>query len=301
MNKLLRSMRVFTATVDLGSMKAAADTLNMSASAVSQQIQKMEDNAGVALLHRNTRHLKLTDVGQQVYHNCCQMIALAKQTEDIVNSYKQAPSGVLKIAAPAGFGGQMLGEPIRRLQQSYPQMRLDVLLQDAELDPVREGIDIAIQIGPLKDSSLVAHHLGRWRKILCAAPSYVAEHGGLPQHPSELSPWQRIGHSPSKSAFSTLRHSRQQVCELPRSQFDVNNMQALICFVEQGLGYGALPEPDVLEQLQSGRLIRLLPEWQLPQCNAYALTPHKAVAPKVRVALNILKDWFAQYEHLQAA
>lgn len=302
MNKLLRSMRVFTATVDLGSMKAAAEQLNMSTSAVSQQIQKMEQRAGVALLNRNTRTLKLTDVGLQVYDNCCRMLALAEQTEELLNNYKQLPTGVLKLSAPAGFGGHMLSEPIRRLQASYPDIHLDLSLQDTLLDPVREGIDIAIQIGPLKDSSLFAHHLGRWRVVLCVAPSYLEQHRlVLPSHPSQLLHWQRIGHSQLKSSFSTLRHSRQRVFELPPSQFDVNNMQSLQCFVVDGLGYGTLPEPDVQELLQQGRLLRVLPDWQLPECNAYALTQSKVMSPKVREALGILKDCFARYERLLAA
>ncbi|KFZ36637.1 hypothetical protein HR45_15180 [Shewanella mangrovi] len=303
MHKLLRSMRVFTATVELGSMKAAAEALNLSTSAVSQQIQKMELHAGVGLLNRNTRTLKLTDVGQQVYDNCCRMIALAEQTQDLLNRYQQSPSGELKIAAPAGFGGTMLGEPIRRLQQSYPDMALDIVLQDTPLDPLREGVDIAIQMGPLQDSSLFAHHLSRWRLVLCAAPSYLTRRGlSLPVHPRELASWQRIAHSPSKGRFTTLRNQRlQQVFELPPSQFQVNNMQSVINFTEAGLGYAALPEPDVLALLEQGRLLRLLVDWQLPECNAYALTQAKHMSPKVREALRILKSCFARYNNLRAA
>ncbi|WP_417763426.1 LysR family transcriptional regulator [Shewanella sp.] len=302
MNKLLRSMRVFTATVDLGSMKAAAEQLNMSTSAVSQQIQKMEQRAGVVLLNRTTRKLTLTDVGLQVYDNCCRMIALAEQTEALLSNYRQLPSGVLKLSAPAGFGGHMLSEPIRHLQNACPDIHLDLSLQDTLLDPVREGIDIAIQIGPLKDSSLYAHHLCRWRVVLCVAPSYLElQRLKLPSHPSHLLNWQRIGHSQFKGRFSTLRHSRQRVFELPPSQFDVNNMQALQSFVVDGLGYGALPEPDAIDLLRQGRLVRVLPEWQLPEGNAYALTQSRVVPPKVRQALNILKACFARYEQLLAA
>ncbi|MCH1919587.1 LysR family transcriptional regulator [Shewanella sp. A3A] len=299
MNKLLRSMRVYTATVNLGSMKAAAEQLNMSTSAVSQQIQKMEQRAGVALLIRSTRTLTLTDVGQEIYDNCCRMLALAEQTEALLDNYKHQPTGVLKISAPAGFGSQMLSEPIRRLQASYPDIHLELSLQDTAVDPVREGIDIAIQIGPLKDSSLFAHHLARWRVVLCVAPNYLVQHRRvLPNHPSQLVNWQRIGHSLIKNSYNTLYHPHLQGFELPPSQFDVNNMQSLQCFVADGLGYGALPEPDVINLLRQGQLLRVLPDWQLQECNAYALTRTKVMPPKVREALHILQSCFARYAQL---
>ncbi|MGL4219397.1 MAG: LysR family transcriptional regulator, partial [Shewanella sp.] len=186
MNKnMVKGMIVFATIAEKGSMSAAAQQLNLSSSAVSQQVAKLEMDMGISLFHRNTRHLTLTEAGHLFYENCIKIIKIVDSGEHKLNALKGTPSGELKIAAPVGFGGGLLSQPLAHLLAAHPQISLNLQLQDGPIDIVNEGIDLAICIGPLSDSNLIARPLADWRMLLCAAPSYIHQHQRL-QHPDEL-------------------------------------------------------------------------------------------------------------------
>jgi DNA-binding transcriptional LysR family regulator len=162
---MVKAMLVFATTVEKGTMNAAARQLCMSTSAVSQQIFKLEQQLGLGLLNRSTRALTPTEAGKLFYQSCVQMIALADETELQLSRLKDGPAGELRIAAPVGFGGGLLSEPLRRLLEAHPGIQLSLQLQDETVDLVGSGIDLAICIGPLADSALVAHHLADWQML----------------------------------------------------------------------------------------------------------------------------------------
>ncbi|MDR9767171.1 LysR family transcriptional regulator [Shewanella baltica] len=294
MNKnMIKGMIVFAAIAEKGSMSAAAQQLNLSSSAVSQQVTKLEMDMGISLFHRNTRNLTLTEAGSLFYENCRKVIAIVESTEQKLNNLKGIPSGELKIAAPIGFGGGLLSEPFNYLLAAHPQISLNLLLQDGPIDIVNEGIDLAICIGPLSDSNLIARHLADWRMLLCASPDYLPMHK-IFKHPAELAAFNRINHPCANS--ETLTHARSQECfELTSQRITVNNMQALIQLTLDGLGFAALPEPEVHKYLESGQLVTLLPEWSLNTYSVYSVTSARDKQPaKVKEALNTLSQYFSQ-------
>jgi DNA-binding transcriptional LysR family regulator len=294
MNKnMIKGMIVFATIAQKGSMSAAAQSLNLSSSAVSQQVAKLEMDMGISLLHRNTRNLTLTEAGSLFYENCRRVIAIVERSEQQLHDLKGIPSGELKIAVPVGFGGGLLSEPFNHLLATHPQISLNLILQDEPIDIVNQGIDLAICIGPLPDSNLIARHLANWRMLLCAAPDYVARDKEI-KHPSELAEFNRINHAYAKDENLTHNHSKERF-ELTGQRITVNNMQTLIQLTLDGLGFAALPEPEVHRFIEQGQLVTLLPEWSLDNYSVYSVNSARDKQPaKVREAINALSDYFSQ-------
>ncbi|MCL1120814.1 LysR family transcriptional regulator [Shewanella seohaensis] len=292
---MVKGMIVFAAIAEKGSMSAAATQLNLSSSAVSQQVAKLEMDMGISLFHRNTRHLTLTEAGTLFYENCIKIIKIVESAEHQLHALKGTPSGELKIAAPVGFGGGLLSQPLAHLLAAHPQISLNLQLQDGPIDIVNEGIDLAICIGPLSDSNLIARPLADWRMLLCVAPNYIPQHQHL-QHPDELQGFNRISHSYAKPEF--LTHSQTQArIELPTQRINVNNMQTLIQLTLDGLGYAVLPEPEVHQYLASGQLVTLLPDWSLRTYSVYSVTSARDKQPaKVKEAIAALSQYFSQMD-----
>jgi len=292
---MVKGMIVFAAIAEKGSMSAAATQLNLSSSAVSQQVAKLEMDMGISLFHRNTRHLTLTEAGTLFYENCIKIIKIVESAEHQLHALKGTPSGELKIAAPVGFGGGLLSQPLAHLLAAHPQISLNLQLQDGPIDIVNEGIDLAICIGPLSDSNLIARPLADWRMLLCVAPNYIPQHQHL-QHPDELQGFNRISHSYAKPEF--LTHSQTQArVELPAQRINVNNMQTLIQLTLDGLGFAVLPEPEVHQYLASGQLVTLLPDWSLRTYSVYSVTSARDKQPaKVKEAIAALSQYFSQMD-----
>lgn len=292
---MVKGMIVFAAIAEKGSMSAAATQLNLSSSAVSQQVAKLEMDMGISLFHRNTRHLTLTEAGTLFYENCIKIIKIVESAEHQLHALKGTPSGELKIAAPVGFGGGLLSQPLAHLLAAHPQISLNLQLQDGPIDIVNEGIDLAICIGPLSDSNLIARPLADWRMLLCVAPSYIPQHHSL-QHPEDLQGFNRISHSYAKPEFLTHSQTQERV-ELSAQRINVNNMQTLIQLTLDGLGFAVLPEPEVHQYLASGQLVTLLPEWSLRTYSVYSVTSARDKQPaKVKEALAALSQYFNQMD-----
>ncbi|MDL3987638.1 LysR family transcriptional regulator [Shewanella xiamenensis] len=292
---MVKGMIVFAAIAEKGSMSAAATQLNLSSSAVSQQVAKLEMDMGISLFHRNTRHLTLTEAGTLFYENCIKIIKIVESAEHQLHALKGTPSGELKIAAPVGFGGGLLSQPLAHLLAAHPQISLNLQLQDGPIDIVNEGIDLAICIGPLSDSNLIARPLADWRMLLCVAPNYIPQHQSL-QHPHDLQGFNRISHSYAKPEFLTHSQTQERV-ELPAQRINVNNMQTLIQLTLDGLGYAVLPEPEVHQYLASGQLVTLLPDWSLRTYSVYSVTSARDKQPaKVKEAITALSHYFSQMD-----
>ena len=292
---MVKGMIVFAAIAEKGSMSAAATQLNLSSSAVSQQVAKLEMDMGISLFHRNTRHLTLTEAGTLFYENCIKIIKIVESAEQQLHALKGTPSGELKIAAPVGFGGGLLSQPLAHLLAAHPQISLNLQLQDGPIDIVNEGIDLAICIGPLSDSNLIARPLADWRMLLCVAPNYIPQHQSL-QHPDELQGFNRISHSYAKPEFLTHSQTQERI-ELPAQRINVNNMQTLIQLTLDGLGYAVLPEPEVHQYLASGQLVTLLPDWSLRTYSVYSVTSARDKQPaKVKEAIAALSQYFSQMD-----
>ena len=288
----LKRMAVFATVVDRGSMVAAAEVLGMTASAVSQQIRRLEDSTQVSLLHRTTRKLTLTEAGATFYQSCAQVLALAQQAEQRLAELRDAPVGELRIAAPVGFSGRPISAALAPLLQAHSGLSLKLLFHDEQIDLIEQRVDLAIRVGTLQDSSLVARHIGDSRMLLCAAPSYLARKAPI-RHPENLvgQDWLALSVDLPSSAL-TLHGPGGEVQKLRiESRVSCNNILAVRQFTLAGMGISLQPEQEIREELAAGSLRALLPDWQLPPLGIYLVTPRRDAQPaKVRYAIEALRQ-----------
>lgn len=286
----LKRMALFAMVVERGSMVAAAGAMGMTASAVSQQVRRLEEATGVTLLHRTTRKLTLTEAGAQFYESCRQIVELAEQAEQRLAEQRDAPVGELRIAAPVGFSGPLLSEALAPLLSAHPGLSLSLFFHDEQIDLIESRIDLAIRVGRQEDSSLVARYVTDWRMIPCAAPAYLAR-VGLPVEPSQLLRLDWIGLCLENSQHLTLHGSGgvQQRLRL-EMRISCNNILATRQFTLAGMGVSLQPEPEVRELLARGELLPLLPDWHLEPIGLYIVTPRReAQLAKVRYAIEALR------------
>ncbi|MET1080604.1 MAG: LysR family transcriptional regulator [Pseudomonas sp.] len=286
----LKRMVVFATVVDRGSMVAAAEVLGMSPSAVSQQIRKLELSTQISLLHRTTRKLTLTEAGALFYQSCAQVQQLAQQAEQRLAELRDAPVGELRIAAPVGFSGRPITQALMPLLQAHSGLSLKLFFNDEQIDLVEQRIDLAIRVGRLEDSSLVARHIGDSRMLLCAAPAYLARKGPV-SHPEQLPGQDWLALNNESLAPLLLRGPQGQEYKLRiDSRVSCNNILALRHFTLAGMGISLQPQQEIREELADGRLLALLPDWQAPSFGIYLVTPRRDAQPaKVRYALQALQ------------
>ncbi|MBL0949529.1 MAG: LysR family transcriptional regulator [Pseudomonas sp.] len=286
----LKRMALFATVVEKGSMVAAAEAMGMTASAVSQQIRRLEEATGVTLLHRTTRKLTLTEAGAAFYESCRQIVELAQQAEQRLAEQRDAPVGELRVAAPVGFSGPLLCEALAPLLGAHPGLSLSLFFQDEQIDLVESRIDLAIRVGHQENSSLVARHVTDWRMLLCAAPAYLAR-AGVPVEPQQLLGLDWIGLHLERSQHLTLHgpSGAQQRLRL-ETRISCNNILAARQFTLAGMGVSLQPVPEIRELLARGELLPLLPDWQLEAIGLHIVTPRRDAQPaKVRYAIEALR------------
>lgn len=286
----LKRMAVFAAVVDKGSMVGAAEALGMTASAVSQQIRKLEQSTQVSLLHRTTRRLTLTEAGAQLYQSCRQIVDLAEQAEQRLAELRDAPVGELRIAAPVGLPGRILSGALAPLLRAHPGLSLRLFFHDEVIDMVEQRIDLAIRVGRQEDSSLVARHVVDWRMLLCAAPAYLARSGWI-ETPAQLQTVDWIGLNTERAQYLQLLgpDGAQERLRL-ESRIACNNILSVRQFTLAGMGVSLQPEPEIRELLASGELLAVLPDWQPETIGLHLVTPRRDAQPaKVRYAIEALR------------
>lgn len=289
----LKRMAIFARVVEARSMNAAARELGMTASAVSQQVRRLEEEIGVVLLHRSTRRLTLTEAGSLFYEDCAAMVAAARRAEQRLAELRDAPVGELRIAVPIGFAALHLPPALGPLLAAHPQLGLRVIAGDERIDLIESRIDLAIRIGQLADSSLVARHLAQWEEVFCAAPAYL-ERAGTPTTPDDLANHQCLLLAPlgePQVAELTGPHGEKARVRLT-GRIVSNSNQTLRQLVYAGLGISRQLRSGVAEDLAAGRLVRVLPGWTMPSLGVWAVTPHRDNQPaKVRHAIEALRRY----------
>lgn len=298
-----RRMAIFAAVVQRGTMSAAARQLDMTPSAVSQHIRQLEKEAGISLLHRSTRQLSLTDAGQRFYVQCAAMCEAADRASAELAAERQQPSGELRLSAPAGFTQHAvpaLGDWLRQ----HPALRLRLLMDDKPIDLIQARVDLALRFGHLPDSSWIARPLGRSPTVLCAAPQLLAQLNELPQHPRDLMdlPWLDMSRSEPPQINALWQHNPSgESFQLQATALMSSNHRAAVQqFCEAGLGLALLSAHDVTASLRQGRLLRLLPQWDMGQLDIWAVTAQReALSAKVRQAIEVLRQYFAGLEGMQ--
>ncbi|QWF15631.1 LysR family transcriptional regulator [Lysobacter capsici] len=291
----LKRMALFARVVELGSMSAAARELDMTPSAVSQQLRQLEAETGVVLLHRSTRKLTTTEIGQAYYEDCAAMLHAARNADGRLGDLRDEPRGELRIAVPVGFASH-LAPALAPLLRAYPSLSLRVFADDRQIDLIAERIDLAIRVGRLADSNLIARRMAEWRHLLVAAPEYAREHG-LPQAPEELAQHPMLILSVMNQPEYVDMHRDGEPARRVRvgGRIVSNSSRTLMEMMLQGLGIVRLPEPDATPLLADGRAVRVLPDWSMPPLGVFAVTAQRDAQPaKVRMAIAALQAYLQQ-------
>lgn len=254
----LRSMEVFIAVVDAGSFTAAADAFAISPVMVGKHIRELEERLGVRLLARTTRRQKLTEAGHAYAERCRQILADIQAAETKAEAMRSSPRGTLRISAPVSFGSQCLAPAMTEYLALYPEVNLDLNLNDRVVDLVEEGYDAAVRIGDLADSSLIARPLMQYRMVLCASPAYL-KRAGRPKTPADLWSHQCLDFAPLNRRVRWNLDGTES--EFPASRFRSNNGQALR--MAALMGHGILLQSEVLlgADIVAGKLVPLLEDY----------------------------------------
>ncbi|GAA3933895.1 LysR family transcriptional regulator [Litoribacillus peritrichatus] len=288
-------LEVFVAVIENGSFSGAAKKLEVSKSAVSKRVSQLEVKLGVRLLHRTTRKLSLTEAGQRYFEHALKALSAAKEAEDAVSQMQDLPKGLLRINAPMSFGRLYLSKIVPEFLKTFPDVEISLQLDDKKVDLVAGGYDIAIRVGELADSTLVARKLAPCISRLCASPDYITEYG-MPVAPEDLTRHNCVLFSYSSdvnvwSLSNGENHHQVQVS----GNYRVNNSEALKEAISQGVGIGRLPLYVSQAAVASGELIPVLPDYQLPEQSFYAVFPERQFLPaKVRVFIDFLIQKFSE-------
>lgn len=278
-------LQAFVEVVEQRGFTAAADKLDVDRSVVSRRLRELEKRLGVRLLNRTTRQISLTSAGEQLYQASSGLLLNLDEIEQQIAEQQVTLSGRLKIAAPLSFGYRHLSRVISDFAQAHPDIELELDLNDREIDLVAEGYDMAVRVGPLKDSSLVARDLGAVRFATVASPGYLAQHG-RPDHPSELLDHDGLFYSNIAPAVGwRFWIDGQQQVFMPRVRLRANNGDLLARAAMNGLGIYQCPTFLVNEHLYEGLLTRVLQSYNNRQTRISALFPPGRMIPRRARAL----------------
>jgi len=285
----LKRIGVFTRVVEAKSFSEAARQLGVAKSAVSKQVSLLEKEVGVRLLNRSTRSISLTEAGDIFYRHCSDIVTRTHVALDELRQYQNQPTGTLRVSSPISFGTAHLVPVIKELRSLYPHLKIELLLEDRIVNMVEEGIDLAIRIGWLPDSNLIAKKLCESAMVVFASPEYLAKHPA-PTHPKQLVDHQWISLSVLKAPlrWSFEKNGKNEVVQV-NSPIKSNSIDAVTSLALAGQGISALTKYTVESHFQSGALTQLLPNYHLEPVGIYAVYPHREhVPPKVRAFMEFL-------------
>jgi DNA-binding transcriptional LysR family regulator len=290
----LAAIEAFVRVAESGSFSKAAERLNSSKSAVSRQVGALEAELGARLIHRTTRALTLTEAGRSYFEQAARILADLAEANASVGQLQAAPRGRLRVSAPMSFGFLHLAPAVPEFLDRYPDVELDMIMNDRFVDLVDEGFDMAVRVGTLADSSLVARKLAPMRRTVCAAPAYL-EKRGVPASPGDLKAHECLCYS-NVGMAQEWRFVRADGRPWPvevRGRLHANNGDALRAAALRGFGLAVLPSFLVGRDFQSGALVSVLEEF-LPQDSAvHAVYPHaRHLSPKVRAFVDFLAERF---------
>jgi len=289
----IQAMQVFIRVAEAGSFVRAAETLSLPASTVTGTIKNLERYLQVRLLNRTTRRVRLTPEGLQYLAQCREILSLIEHTESSLTDSVRRPQGRLRIDMPGGIAHFIVMPNLKDFYRLYPDIYLMIGVSDRQVDLVQEGVDCVIRTGELTDSTLVARPLGRFRWVTCASPDYLREYG-IPEMPEALSQHRAIHYfSGSGRRTNELRFTRgTEMLSVPvEGDAAVNETGLYIRLCLEGFGLAQLAENVISENLQQGKLVEVLADWQPPSVPVTMLYPHQRfLSPAVRA---FVADWVA--------
>jgi DNA-binding transcriptional LysR family regulator len=291
----LERMRSFIRVAERGSLSAVARELRVGQSTITRHLRELEEAVGVPLLSRTTRRVTLTDEGRRYYADCVQILRLVEQAGDEARAARGAASGTIRISCTAGFGVLHVSRLLFAFQDRHPDIAVDLNLTDEYVDLVREGVDIALRLGPLTDSSMKLRPLGRSRRLMVAAPAYLAARG-RPSVPPDLA-----GHEGIR--MTNIAGSETLILEGPGGErhavpfggrFRVDHGLAAREALIAGRGIGPAHRWLVDDLLADGRVEVILPGWEPPPVPlSLLIVPERAGIARVRLLVDFLVERIA--------
>lgn len=287
---VLKAMQAFAETVEQGSFVAASEQLGTSTAAVSRQVAALEAHLGVRLLHRTTRRLSLTEPGQAYFERAVEALRDIAEAEAIAGEHSVQPAGTLRISAPLSFGVKALGRILPDFRRRYPELALDIDLTDRVADLAHEGVDVALRIARSPSLNLIARKIAPVRMALCASPDYLRQRG-MPEAPDDLADLEVFNYSYLTSGDRWTFHDgsgRESVVRL-RPTVRATNGDLLRDLAIANGGVILQPMFIVAEDLEAGRLVRILADWHFDELDLYAVYLSRTFLPaKVRVFVDFL-------------
>ncbi|CAD0314767.1 LysR family transcriptional regulator [Xanthomonas hortorum] len=296
----LRRLAYFVAVVETGSFTAAAERLGITKAVVSQQVARLERECRTSLLVRTTRKVRTTELGQSFYQRCAAILRDTDDAFDALTDTAAEPSGLLRLTAPLDYGVRVVVPAIAAFTRRYPACKVDAILSDQTLDLMTANIELAIRVGWLAESSLQARKIGAFRQLLVAPSTMTAQLAGLTA-PQDIATLPFIANTALRDHqrwhFAHATHAPQSVDVQPGIFLDATlAVREAVC---QGAGISVLPDYVVADDLAAGRLLHVLPQWQLPSGGIHAVFPATRFRPaKVRAFVDVLLEQTAQQHAL---
>ncbi|SNY99104.1 LysR family transcriptional regulator [Halomonas sp. hl-4] len=287
----LTGLIAFARAGSLGSYTAAARSLSVSPSAISKSIQRLERHFGVSLFTRTTRSLSFTAEGRDLHGRVLELLRQAEEIEQVVKSARTEPAGTLRIATSLPLGLHLIAPAITDFRTRYPKVAIDLRLSDHIVGMVEEGIDLAVRIGELADSSLLSRRLSPYRLSCYASPDYLARYGA-PEHPDEL-----VGHETINLRYQSTGQlfrwpfliGEKEVEIVPSSSVIVDSSEAVIVAMTAGAGIGMAASFMAAPRVRRKELVPILPDFDVERHNIVALWPQsRRTNPAVRAFIDML-------------
>ncbi len=285
-NNNLAFLETFIAVVEAGSFTAAARRLGRSKASVSRQIRALEERLGVALLHRTTRSMSLTDAGAAFHERASAALDDLEEAVAAVGSLHGSPSGRLRVSLPIAYGLRVVAPVLLELTGEHPSLDLDLAFSDRYVDLVGEGFDLAVRIGHLADSSLIARRLAATRMVVCASPAYLDSRSAV-RTPSDLLEHECLLYAQQVGGVA-WRFAGGETLNV-RGRLRSDSGDALLQAALRGCGIAQLPDFYLDEALAEGRLVPLLERFEVEPLGVWAVYPHRRhLSLKVRLAVDRL-------------
>lgn len=291
----LAAMQAFARVVSAGSFAEAARELGRTRSAISKAVMELEHMLGVRLLDRTTRKVRPTEAGLAYYERSAAVLADIEETEIQIAGLHDAPRGVLRINGPMSFGTAYLAGAVADFLNLHPELTIELLLNDRFIDPLEEGVDVTVRIGELADSSLIARRIAATRRVVVAAPSYLAQHGA-PAVPDDLTRHRCLvyGQVAARQRWH-LQRDGKAIAVPVTAALCANNGEVLREAACKGLGIAMLPTVIAGDAIKAGQLVTVLDSFSLPALPIHALyAPNRYLAAKTRLVIDFLAARFAQ-------
>lgn len=286
---LLNKMALFVEVVKAKGFRRAAEVMGMPNSTLSRHINELEKAIGLRLLHRTTRKIELTEAGLIYFERCKRIVDEARLAHEQLGAMVAQPSGVLRVSLPVDFATVFLSPLIVEFARAYPGISFDFDLTPRRIDLVSEPVDVAIRMGELADSNLIARELARLPRYLYASPGYLASFGE-PDEPGQLARHACLRLRTGEASAWTLRHAGETVEVAVDGRFLLNSIGMMRSLATQDMGIAMLAEGIVAEDLACGRLRRVLAPWQAPPIPVYAITETRLLPAKTQRFIEFLRE-----------